>query len=134
MERAPWPLCLAWVGGWYRGVTPIAGDARYLLRICGQALFSGPEADANLAAIANGLARPLQPELGDSAAAFAGPTLLALLAAAPPAAIAPAIPALLIAVAGVPLLLLPVDGCLHCTPQSLNMHQSCAWALQPSWR
>lgn len=41
----------------------------------------------------------LQPELGDSAPAFAGPALLALLAAAP-AAIAPAIPSLLSAIAG----------------------------------
>jgi hypothetical protein len=77
---------------------------RYLLRLGGQALFSGPDAHANLAAIANGLVRPLQPELSDSAAAFAGPSLLALLAAAPPAAIAPAIPALLTAIAGMLIL------------------------------
>lgn len=74
--------------------------SRYLLRIAGGALFSGADAAANLSAIAVGLARPLQPELGDSAAAFAGPALLALLAAAQEA-IAPAIPSLLSAIAGV---------------------------------
>lgn len=66
-------------------------------------LFSGADAVANLAAVAAGLARPLQPELGDSAATFAGPSLLALLAAAP-SAIAPAIPSLLSALAGGPAL------------------------------
>lgn len=72
---------------------------RYLLRIAGQSIFSGADAAANLSAVARGLSRPLQPELGDSAATFAGPALLALLTSAP-SAIAPAIPSLLSAIAG----------------------------------
>jgi hypothetical protein len=133
----PWPSepCL---GTWLAyGCHTHCSCARYLLRIGGQALFSGPEADANLAAIANGLARPLQSELGDSAAAFAGPSLLALLAAAPPAAIAPAIPALLTAIAGVPSLLLAAAASQRMPrfhSPKVNLHQNCVWALQPSWR
>ena len=122
---------------WHWKYTPDAVHARYLLRIGGQALFSGPEADANLAAIANGLARPLQPELGDSAAAFAGPALLALLAAAPPAAIAPAIPALLTAISGVPLPLLAAAASRRMPRLSspkFSQHHNSVWALQPSWR
>jgi len=72
---------------------------RCLLRAGGESLFGGADASTSLSAVASGLARPLQPALGDSAALCAGPALLALLAAAP-AAVGPAIPALLSAIAG----------------------------------